>query len=199
MLWSIADSGGPFAEQACALVMRRLDVREARARLEGLGAAADHARTAIAGAAALGDPALVPWLLASMATPALARVAGEAFATHHRRDDRRVARGRARRRASAPARATIRPTTCVAVDRDGPLAWPADAGAASLVERARERLSPGLALPRRRAVDAVNAGGRRRPREPAAPRRGRDRALDAAARAARSPRCGRASGRRGER
>ncbi|MFS8071454.1 MAG: hypothetical protein ACMG6S_34210, partial [Byssovorax sp.] len=57
-LWSIADAAGPFAERACALVMRRLDVREARARLEGLGASAQHARAAIVGAAALGDPAL---------------------------------------------------------------------------------------------------------------------------------------------
>jgi uncharacterized protein (TIGR02270 family) len=36
-------------------------------------------RAAVAGAGALGDPALGPWLLELMRTPALARLAGEAF------------------------------------------------------------------------------------------------------------------------
>jgi uncharacterized protein (TIGR02270 family) len=98
-LWALADAGGPFAERACALVMRRIDPREGRGRLESRGAVpapdgdagsprprpgsavAERARTAIAGACALGDPALVPWLLEAMETPELARVAGEAFAT----------------------------------------------------------------------------------------------------------------------
>jgi uncharacterized protein (TIGR02270 family) len=126
VLWSIADSGGPLAEQACSLVMRRLDVREARTRLEGLGAAPDHARTAIAGAAALGDPALIPWLLASMATPALARVAAEAFATITGAAIEGALAGR------APAGFRAGPSDdpaddVVTVDRDGPLAWPAEA------------------------------------------------------------------------
>jgi uncharacterized protein (TIGR02270 family) len=123
-LWSIADTGGPFAEQACALVMRRLDVREARARLEGLGAAAAHARAAIAGASALGDPALVPWLLASMANPDLARVAGEAFATI----TGAVIEGSMA--ASAPEGFRAGPSddpadAHVAMDPDGQLRWPA--------------------------------------------------------------------------
>jgi uncharacterized protein (TIGR02270 family) len=126
VLWSIADSGAAFAEQACALVMRRLDVREARARLEGLGASADHARTAIVGAAALGDPALIPWLLASMEDPALARVAGEAFATI----TGAVIAGPLATR--APEGFVAGPTddpaaTSVAMDRDEQLRWPAPA------------------------------------------------------------------------
>ena len=126
VLWSIADSGGPFAEQACALVMRRIDVREARARLQGLGAAADHARAAIAGASALGDPALIPWLLASMANPALARVAGEAFATIT------GAAIEGSLATSAPPGFRAGPSDdpadeAVAADPDGPLAWPAEA------------------------------------------------------------------------
>lgn len=124
VLWSIADSGSPRAEQACALVMRRLDVREARTRLEGLGAAADHARTAIAGASALGDPALVPWLLASMENPDLARVAAEAFATITGAAIEGALAGR------APAGHRAGPSddpaeAVVAMDPDGPLPWPA--------------------------------------------------------------------------
>jgi uncharacterized protein (TIGR02270 family) len=126
VLWSFADAGGPFAEQACALLMRRLEVREARARLEGLGAAADHARTAIAGAAALGDPALLPWLLGCMANPDLARVAGEAFATITGAAIEGALAG------AAPPGFRAGPSDdpadeAVAVDRDGPLAWPAEA------------------------------------------------------------------------
>ena len=125
MLWSIADSGGPFAEQACALVMRRLDVREARARIEGLGAAADHARAAIAGAAALGDPALIPWLLASMATPALSR-RRRGLCDDHRRGDRRGARGAGA--AGHRAGPSDDPADdVVAANPDGALAWPAEA------------------------------------------------------------------------
>ena len=124
VLWSIADAGGPFAAQACALVMRRLEAREARARLEGLGAAAAHARAAIAGAAALGDPALVPWLLASMANPDLARVAGEAFATI----TGAVLEGSLA--TSAPPGFRAGPSddpegAHVAMDPDGQLRWPA--------------------------------------------------------------------------
>ena len=126
VLWSIADSGAAFAEQACALVMRKLDVREARARLEGLGAAADHARAAIAGAAALGDPALVPWLLATMENPALARVAGEAFATLTGATIEGSLAG------LAPEGFRAGPSDdpgdpAVAMDPDGPLRWPAAA------------------------------------------------------------------------
>ena len=123
-LWSIADGGGPFAERACALVMRRLDVREARARLESLGAVAEHARAAIAGAAALGDPALAPWLLTMTASPDLARVAGEAFATIT------GATIEGPLAAAAPAGFHAGPSddpadTRVAMDPDGPLRWPA--------------------------------------------------------------------------
>ena len=126
VLWSIADSGGPFAERACTLVMRRLDVREARTRLEGLGAAPDHARAAIAGAAALGDPALIPWLLASMGNPALARVAAEAFATITGAAIEGSLAGRAPKGFRAgpsddPA------DVVVTIDGDGPLPWPAEA------------------------------------------------------------------------
>ena len=126
VLWSIADATGPFAERACALVMRRLDVREARARLEGLGVSADHARSAIAGAAALGDPALVPWLLTSMDDPTLARVAGEAFATITGAAIEGPLAGRApdgfrAGPSESPADASV------AMDPDEPLKWPAKA------------------------------------------------------------------------
>jgi uncharacterized protein (TIGR02270 family) len=80
VLWAFADEGGPFAERACAAAVRRTEVLAARERLEALGAWPDHARAAAIGAGVLGDPALAAWLLERMRVPALARVAGEAFA-----------------------------------------------------------------------------------------------------------------------
>ena len=38
LLWAIADAGGPFAERAAAVAVRGLPVREARERIEALGA-----------------------------------------------------------------------------------------------------------------------------------------------------------------
>jgi uncharacterized protein (TIGR02270 family) len=123
-LGSIAEGGGAFAARACALLMRRLDVHEGRARLEALGAVAGRARAVIAGAAALGDPALAPWLLAAMANPALARVAGEAFAT--------LTGATIEGPLAAPPPAGFRagpsddPADArVGMDPDGPLRWPA--------------------------------------------------------------------------
>jgi uncharacterized protein (TIGR02270 family) len=124
VLWTIADGDGPFSERAAATAVRRLDVREARARLEGLGAWPDRARGAVIGAGALGDPGLVPWLLARMATPALARLAGEALATI----TGAVIEGRLEGRAPEGFQAgpTDRPEDAdVSMDPDGTLRWPA--------------------------------------------------------------------------
>jgi uncharacterized protein (TIGR02270 family) len=77
-LRALVKEGHPAAEQACAMAARRLGARslsEARAYLLGLA----NRRVAVKGAGALGDPALLPWLLDVMENPSLRRVAGEAF------------------------------------------------------------------------------------------------------------------------
>ncbi|MFT3775073.1 MAG: TIGR02270 family protein [Minicystis sp.] len=79
VLWTIARGRGPFAERACDMMMRCLEVSFARARVRELAADMANLRTALVGAAALGDPALVPWLIECMAIPAQARFAGWAF------------------------------------------------------------------------------------------------------------------------
>lgn len=79
VLGAIADRGGPFAERACATAMRRMEPAMASTWLRAIGGTQRGARVALAGAAALGDPALMPWILECMGTPALARAAGGAF------------------------------------------------------------------------------------------------------------------------
>lgn len=79
VLWSFAAGGGAFAERAAAMVMRRIDVRMGLTWLYSLAGMAGGVRPALAGAAALGDPTLVPWLLDAMKTPETARLAGLSF------------------------------------------------------------------------------------------------------------------------
>lgn len=69
----------PWVERALHLVVRRAPHGAASALLRRLAREPATTRLAIVGAGALGDPALVPWLLDLMPTPALARVAAEAF------------------------------------------------------------------------------------------------------------------------
>ncbi|XXX72643.1 TIGR02270 family protein [Sorangium sp. So ce134] len=79
VLGAIADRGGPFAERACATAMRRMDPAMAPTWLRAIAGPPRGRRAALAGAAALGDPALMPWILECMGAPDLARVAGGAF------------------------------------------------------------------------------------------------------------------------
>jgi uncharacterized protein (TIGR02270 family) len=123
-LWSLAADGGPFAARACALAVRKLEVRDARERLEGLAARPEHARTAASGAGALGDPSLVPWLLGAMNEPVVARAAGEAFAAITGAELTGALAG------AAPPGFHAGPSDDprdedVAMDPDLPLAWPA--------------------------------------------------------------------------
>ncbi|WP_437585662.1 TIGR02270 family protein [Sorangium sp. So ce1000] len=78
-LGTIADRGGPFAERACAMAMRKMEPGVASSWLRALAGTMRGARVALAGAAALGDPALMPWIIECMGTPELARMAGGAF------------------------------------------------------------------------------------------------------------------------
>ncbi len=59
--------------------MRRAAPAQALAWIDALGSADAGQRTALRAAAALGDPALVPWLFERMRVPATARPAAHAF------------------------------------------------------------------------------------------------------------------------
>lgn len=79
VLSAFAAGEGALAERAADCAARGLPPSEARALIARVGV--DHPRTAIRGAAALGDAALVPWVVDCMDVPALSRAAGEAFST----------------------------------------------------------------------------------------------------------------------
>ena len=78
VLKTFAQVGGPARERAADLLARRLELVSLAPCLPPL---AEVPRLAIINAAASGDPAHVPWLIEQMAQPALARIAGEAFAS----------------------------------------------------------------------------------------------------------------------
>lgn len=75
-----AAGGGPFAPSALALVLLALPGERAREHLARLAQDAGGARTVVRGIGLVGDPHFVPWLVARMDDPALARAAGESFA-----------------------------------------------------------------------------------------------------------------------
>lgn len=79
VLREIAESGHGRAERACDLAVRRMDPSDAMAWQRDLASREEHGRLACIAARALGDPALVPWLLEMMRVDELARPAGEAF------------------------------------------------------------------------------------------------------------------------
>ncbi|EYF06832.1 TIGR02270 family protein [Chondromyces apiculatus] len=78
-LFRFATAGGRHAERAADLAMRRMDPAAAATWLYSLASTSPDPRVPLAAASALGDPALVPWLLEQMSSPALARLAGLAF------------------------------------------------------------------------------------------------------------------------
>jgi uncharacterized protein (TIGR02270 family) len=78
-LFRLALGGGPFAERAASLGVRHADPAVARARVHEVEDASGNVRAALAGAAGLGDPALVPWVIDRMEAPSLARFAGWAL------------------------------------------------------------------------------------------------------------------------
>lgn len=66
-------------EKALNTALRRMDQSAVLSWQKNLAASPDTVRLAVSAAGALGDPILIPWLIEQMETPALARVAGEAF------------------------------------------------------------------------------------------------------------------------
>ena len=79
-LTAIAWQEGPHAEVARELALRRLDVGQANAWLRDLARHPGGDRALIRAAGVVGDPRYIPWLIERMAEPAVAQLAGEAFA-----------------------------------------------------------------------------------------------------------------------
>jgi uncharacterized protein (TIGR02270 family) len=80
VLEGIAASGTADATKAAQLFLRRMDVPSALAWHAKLAADPGRSRLAVASAAVIGDPSLIPWLVSLMDQPPLARLAGESFA-----------------------------------------------------------------------------------------------------------------------
>ncbi|MCC6559271.1 MAG: TIGR02270 family protein, partial [Polyangiaceae bacterium] len=79
VLWRFALEGGGFAGRACGVAARRTEPAHARARIRSIADEARDLRAALAGAAALGDPALGPWVIECMEIAGQARYAGLTF------------------------------------------------------------------------------------------------------------------------
>jgi uncharacterized protein (TIGR02270 family) len=78
-LQNVAEAGGPFAERAAQMAMRRLGPSEAKPWLKRLLKELGQKRIAIIAAGAFADPEAIPFLIDQMKAPKLARVAGESF------------------------------------------------------------------------------------------------------------------------
>ncbi len=78
-LWELAAAGGPFADRACDVAARCVSPAQAVEWQKRLAEMESHVRLAVIAARALGDPAVVPWLIQQMDAAALARLAGDAF------------------------------------------------------------------------------------------------------------------------
>jgi uncharacterized protein (TIGR02270 family) len=78
-LQNVAEAGGPFAERAAQIAMRRLGPNDAKLWLRRLVKDLGQKRIAVVAAGAFADPEAIPFLIEQMKIPKLARVAGEAF------------------------------------------------------------------------------------------------------------------------
>lgn len=80
ILPSFVRPASPYAEAALQVILAQMPTARARTWQQHLAGAPETLRLAVMAVGLLGDPSLVPWLLDRMREPALARVAGEAFA-----------------------------------------------------------------------------------------------------------------------
>jgi uncharacterized protein (TIGR02270 family) len=78
-LQSIAGLDVPYKEEAAKMALRRMDLPNAHGWQKALAQSPASLRLAVIGAGVISDPMSIPWLIEQMATPELARVAGEAF------------------------------------------------------------------------------------------------------------------------
>jgi uncharacterized protein (TIGR02270 family) len=79
VLRETATASGPLAEQSSNILLRVLPVGEGHQLCRELAAQPATARIAVIGAGVIGDPGVVPELIAQMENPKLARAAGQAF------------------------------------------------------------------------------------------------------------------------
>jgi uncharacterized protein (TIGR02270 family) len=78
-LREVAEAGGPFAERAAQMAMRRLPPHDTKLWLKRLVKDLGQKRIAVIAAGAFADPEVIPFLIDQMKSPKLARVAGESF------------------------------------------------------------------------------------------------------------------------
>ena len=78
-LQNIAERGGPLAERAAQMAMRRLPPGDAKSWIKKLVRELGKKRIAILAAGAFADPDVIPFLIDQMKHPKLAKVAGESF------------------------------------------------------------------------------------------------------------------------
>src|SRR5271157_2707566 len=78
-LQNVAAAGGPCAERAAQMAIRRLVPNDARIWLKRLVKELGLKRLALIAAGAFADPEAIPFLIEQMKVPKLARVAGESF------------------------------------------------------------------------------------------------------------------------
>lgn len=81
VLVSLAGEACPCQEAAAMLAFKVLPAEQAQVLLESFAQKKDSVRILIRGIGTAGDPHYVPWLIARMADPRLARLAGESFST----------------------------------------------------------------------------------------------------------------------
>ncbi|MRR06244.1 MAG: TIGR02270 family protein [Deltaproteobacteria bacterium] len=79
VLKSFVVPDSPYREKALNTALRRMELPAALSFQNHLAQSPGTIRLSAKGAGIIGDPVLVPWLFDQMKTPALARVAGEAF------------------------------------------------------------------------------------------------------------------------
>jgi uncharacterized protein (TIGR02270 family) len=79
-LKAVAKLDAPYREEAAKMALRRMDLPTAHGWQRKLAQSWISIRLAVIGSGVVGDPVSVSWLLDQMRIPALARVAGEAFA-----------------------------------------------------------------------------------------------------------------------
>jgi uncharacterized protein (TIGR02270 family) len=80
VLRTFAESADPRAYQALRIAIGRMDLASSKLWQASLANKKETSRLAVVAAGAIGDPALVPWLIAQMQFPLVARMAGQAFA-----------------------------------------------------------------------------------------------------------------------
>lgn len=78
-LFAMALADAPYPEEALTLALRRMPIQQGRSLWRSLNNAPERWRLALFGAAALGEPAAVSWIIEQLAAPERARLAGAAF------------------------------------------------------------------------------------------------------------------------